>query len=246
MVGDSAITRRGEGPVRISDDGIKVQYSARANIGFAIWGRCNLPDQRLDYWLRDFIEASVREGNSVEDVGVRLADGLNEQIARMAEPRRLGIHIAGFRDGIPVLFHVHSGHLEEQPHELRLYRDYPDDKQIPPDEFEKLLARGVVFHLRNGYYVTFSALFDSMLHYIEGLRELLGVELPQPSIRGRLDFYKLLVRFVADTLKITARTQSVNDRLCCVAFDGGGLRIDERLPSGEQEGEDGGNFDVEF
>lgn len=39
-----------------------------------------------------------------------------------------GIHVAGFRNGLPVLFHVHCGHDNEPAHELRLHKDYPDDQ----------------------------------------------------------------------------------------------------------------------
>src|SRR5260370_35711678 len=232
MVGDSAITRRKGGKVvDVSSDGSKIQYSDAANIGFAIWGRSNLPDQRLDIWLRDFVNCKVRSGDSVENVGQLLAKSLNEQIEAMKEPwdkQLRGIHLAGYRDDRPVLFHVHCGHPNEAPHELRPYHDYPDDHNWSTGEFEELLSRGMI-HLRNGFVQHFAALFDSMLTYMAKLDQILVVKLPQPGLRGRVDFYKLLVRFVADTLMITGQTRSVNDKLSAVAFDRTGLRIDERL-----------------
>ncbi|PZR75812.1 MAG: hypothetical protein DLM73_04230 [Chthoniobacterales bacterium] len=240
MVGDSAITRRkGAKLVDVVSDGSKIHYSEVGNIGFAIWGRCNLPNHRLDTWLRGFADSKVQRGDSVEKVGQLLARTLNEQIAAMKEPwenQVRGIHVAGFRDGLPVLFHVHCGHPEEPPHELRLYHDYPDDQRWSIQQFESLLARGVI-HLRNGFYRHFAALFDSMQIYMASLDRLLGVKLPQPSLRGRFDFYKLLVRFVANTLTVTGQTQSVNDRLSAIAFDGNGLQIDERLACMPEKGE---------
>src|SRR5438093_5376229 len=165
MVGDSAITRRKGGKlIDVLSDGSKIQYSEEANIGFAIWGRCNLADQRVDAWLRDFIKSEVRCGDSVESVGERLAKSLNKKIEAMKEPWKeqvRGIHLTGFRDDKPVLFHVHCGHPTEIPHELRLYHDYPDDQKWPMEEFESLLSRGVT-HLRNGFIKHFAALFDSM------------------------------------------------------------------------------------
>jgi hypothetical protein len=232
MVGDSAITRRKGGKlIDVLSDGSKIQYSEVANIGFALWGRCNLADQRVDAWLSDFIKSEVRTGDSVESVGERLAKILNEKIAAMKEPwdkQVRGIHLAGYRDDRPVLFHVHCGHPNEPSHELRLYHDYPDDRNWSTEEFEALLSRGVI-HLRNGFIQHFAALFDSMLAYMEKLDRILRVKFPQPSLRGRFDFYKLLVRFVADTLTATGQTQSVNDKLSAIAFDQKGLQFDERL-----------------
>jgi hypothetical protein len=232
MVGDSAITRRKNGNVvETSSDCSKIHYSKAANMGFAIWGRSNLPNQRLDSWLHEFVNSKVHSGDSVENVGQLLAKSLNKQIEAMKEPwnRQVrGIHLAGYRGDKPVLFHVHCGHANESPHELRLYHDYPDNQNWSMEEFEKLLSLGVI-HLRNGFIQHFAALFDSMLMYMERLDHVLGVKLPQPSLRGRLDFYKLLVQFVADTLTVTGQTQAVNDKLSAIAFDRNGLQIDERL-----------------
>src|SRR5437016_2218529 len=101
MVGDSAITRRKNGkPIEVTSDCRKIHYSKAANIGFAIWGRSNLPDQRLDDWLHEFANSSVKPGDSLEAVGELLAKRLNEQIEAMKEPwdnQVRGIHLAGYR-----------------------------------------------------------------------------------------------------------------------------------------------------
>ncbi|PYL74021.1 MAG: hypothetical protein DMF26_12590 [Verrucomicrobia bacterium] len=186
------------------------------------------------------MNSKVHPGDSLEDVGQLLAKSLNEQIEAMKEPwdkQVRGIHLAGYRDDKPVLFHVHCGHPNEPPHELRLYHDYPDDQNWSIEEFEKLLSLGVI-HLRNGFIQHFAALFDSMRTYMARLDHVLGVKLPQPSLQGRFDFYKLLVRFVADTLTVTGQTQSVNEKLSAIAFDRRGLQIDGRLDVVPKEAKD--------
>ena len=57
-----------------------------------------------------------------------------------------------------------------------------------------------------------------------------NVQFPYPTTEGRLEFYKLLVRFVADTLVASKQHPGVNDTLGAIAFDETGMKIDQRLP----------------
>lgn len=232
MVGDSAVTKRQNGLTTVSADAVKIHYSARANVGFAIWGRAAMRATRFDYWLRNFIETEIAEGDSVEAIGTKLAEQINADLAKMNKPWTSlvrGVHVAGYRDGNPVLFHVHCGHANEPSHELRLYRDYPDDQKISPEQFSAALNSGYV-HLRNGYHPHFGALFNSLLGYTAELRRAANVLFPYPSTEGRLEFYKLLVKFVAETLVASKQHPGVNDILGAIAFDETGMKIDKRLP----------------
>ena len=231
MVGDSAVTKRRNGTKTVSADAVKIQYSARANVGFAIWGKAAMRKTRFDYWLRGFIETEISDGDSIEEIGSKLADQVNADLAPMGKPWRSlvrGIHIAGYRNGQPVLFHVHCGHPNEPCHELRLYRDYPNDKGLTAEQFAAALDQGYI-HLRNGYHPHFGALFNSLLGYTDQLRRVANVQFPYPSVEGRLEFYKLLVRFVAQTLVASRKHPGVNDALGAIAFDESGMKIDERL-----------------
>src|SRR4029434_11147718 len=79
MVGDSAVTHRENGKLQYLSDAAKVQYSDKANVGFAMWGRVSLPNGvRLDVWLRDFIDNQIERGDAVEAIGEKLAQQLNQ------------------------------------------------------------------------------------------------------------------------------------------------------------------------
>jgi hypothetical protein len=232
MVGDSAVTRlTGKGKV-VTDDAYKVQYAEAANVGFALWGNAGVDHRRIDYWLDDFIRDEVNGGDSVEHIGQKLATSLNEILTKSGRPWKnlvRGIHIAGYRDGLPVLFHLHCGHENEPPHELRLYQDYPDDQKWTEAYFRSLLNDAFI-HLRNGYHKLFGPLFDRALEYAAQLRGVYNIQLPYPSVEARFEFYKVLVTFVAGTLIASNLDPSVNDKLSSIAFGSHGLIIDQRLP----------------
>ena len=129
---------------------------------------------------------------------------------------------------MPVLFHVHCGHDDEPAHELRLYKDYPDDQNWSESFFRRTLSFGFI-HLRNGYHPLFAPLFQRALQYAGDLRANFNIQIPHPSLDGRLEFYKLLVRYVAGTLKASKLSPGVNDALSAIAFTEGGLQINELL-----------------
>lgn len=227
MVGDSAVTC-GSG---VKADACKVQYAQSANLGFAMWGNAGVDHRRIDYWLADFIREHVKAGDSVEEVGQRLVKSLNAVLGSSGRKWKdlvRGIHIAGYRDGLPVLFHAHCGHDNEPAHELRLYHDYPDDQKWSESHFRSLLGYGFI-HLRNGYHPLFGPLFQQSLSYAAQLRAAYNIQLPHPSLEGRFEFYKLLVRFVAGTLIASKLHPEVNDRLSAIAFDEDGMVLDEQL-----------------
>jgi hypothetical protein len=229
MVGDSAITDQQNDT--ISEGAVKIQHSSIVNVGFALWGNAIVGGGLIDEWLADFISNQIGPTDSVEDIGHLLATTLNSVLSRSGRSWKSlvrGIHLTGYRDGLPVLFHVHCGHNNEPPHELRLYKDFPDDHSYSQDIYRSMLTSHFM-HLRNGYHALFGPLFDNALNYSANLKALLHKQLPHPSLEGRLDFYKLLVKFVAGSLKAARLPQEVNETLSAIAFSETGLIIDERV-----------------
>jgi hypothetical protein len=230
MVGDSAVTSA----TGVEDGAVKIQYAEAANIGFALWGDAQVDGTYMDHWLAEFIKNQVLVRESVENVGQKLAAGLNSLLGRSgrswSEMAR-GIHLAGYRNGLPVLFHVHCGHANEAAHELRLYHDYPDDQKLSEAQFQNFLNQPDVFvHLRNGYHRHFGPLFANILTYSAQMKVLLNIDFPRHCLEGRLDFYKTLVRFVAGVLAASGEDPGVNDRLSSIAFDSRGIVKNEILP----------------
>lgn len=231
MVGDSAVTRSRNGIQEVISGAVKVQYSSEANIGFAVWGNADVGNSRMDYWISNFIQQEIKSSDNVEVVGQKLVDQLNPILSASGKPWKdlvRGIHIGGYRQGFPCLFHVHCGHNNEPAHELRFYKDFPEDQNWSEYYFNYLLNFAFV-HLRNGYHPLLGPLFDHVLEYSKQLRANFNISFPQRTIRGRFQFYKLLVRFVAGTLTASEIHQWVNDVLSSIAFNEDGLVIDERM-----------------
>ncbi len=231
MVGDSAATIRGNDS---TVEGIaKVQYSTKATVGIAMWGHGQVGGKRLDSWIAEFIESKINPQDDLEMIGQHLAQQLNEELSQTKRPwceLVCGFHLAGFKNGLPRLWHIHCGHQNEPPHELKLYHDFPEDQGWTDEHFRNLLEGGGICHLRNGYHVYFAALFDSVMQYSKTLRQHLGTNFPQDSLKGHLHFYKLLVQFVAGTLVAAGRHPAVNNVLSAIAFEQNGLVFDERIP----------------
>ena len=236
MVGDSAVTHsRDARIVRVEPGAQKVQYSSAANIGITMWGWGQAGNQRLDLWVSEFMKSEAQSGVSIETLGTLLAQQLNrlrqENNVPMDETTRSGFHLAGYENGCPRLWHVHTGHYHEPVHEFRLYRDFPEGQGLSPDQALIQIEQGVLnFHLRNGYHQIFGLLFENVLSYSRNLRNLLRVEFPADTVEGRVQFNKLLVRSVADTLEASGLHPIVNNILSTIAFNQDRLLVDERIP----------------
>jgi hypothetical protein len=217
MVGDTAVTID-RTDVRLGAE--KIHYASRPNIGFALWGNACLMGRRVDELLRAFVE-SLPETASPRSAGRDLADLLAQegtQDGRSWEVLRGGVHLCGYQDDIPVLFHVHTGAdppAPQGPHQL--YEDVPD--------------AGAGAQLRNGYYRMFVPLFDGMQQYVTGLNQL-GFTWPLTSLDDRVSYYEILVQTVARTLLAAGRVPSVGQETAAIAFTRNGLQVDKRQSPG--------------
>jgi len=106
----------------------------------------------IDQFLIDF-SRTVDSKDSLEDVGNRLADLVNQRISNI-EPG--GFHLCGYcqENGIkfPALYHIHS-----RP--LTLHRDFPFELKLTVESWlEKLqnFRDDESYHIRNGEYDTYS------------------------------------------------------------------------------------------
>lgn len=239
MVGDSAITCCDDNGIPCGAIGgaAKVHYSQVANVGFSLWGNADVNGQQLDEWVEDFIRAQIRSDIGLENLGELLAEHLHQDLRRDGRPwdeLKCGVHVAGYYRGLPRLWHVHRGHAGEQPHEPRLYRDYPEGRGWSDDYFRMvMLGEGGTMscHLRGGYVPHYSLLLDHAVNYANSLRESTGVAFPQDSLRGHLEFQRVLIRFVAGVLVAAEEHPGVNDTLSAVAFTEDGVQHDELLPT---------------
>ena len=158
VVGDTAVTVNGTDIVLGAE---KVHYSDEANMGFAIWGNACLAGRRVDELISTFV-AGLTRSSSPRSVGRELAAELTregEKDGRGWKALRGGVHVCGYEDKLPVLFHVHTGLENPAPQgPFQLYEDFPDASEL--------------CHLRNGYYEMFGHLFSGIEQYATGLSKL--------------------------------------------------------------------------
>lgn len=247
MVGDSAVTVRGA-PTRVYTGAAKVQYSHAANVGFAMWGRACVCGEPQDRWLAKFI-TTISPTESLPSIADRLAANLNQELSNEHRPwsdLRRGIHVAGYVDGLPHLYHVHTGDPAIEEHELRVFRDFPFIHGGGLEGYRTRLETIGGYHLRNGFYEAFGTLFDAVYGYTTVLRQL-GFRWPNGSLEHRVSLYRLLVQFLGDTLVADGRLPSVGGEIQALAFTEHGLAIDQLLPPALQPFPCGGHAEfVEF
>lgn len=238
MIGDSAISySSGDAIVGASDGAAKVHYSEKANLGFTFWGNATVQGQQIDSWLRGFIDSSIEDNEEIEAVGQKLTETIRGELEKENRPwseLNFGIHLAGYLNNLPRLWHIHCGHVDGPLHEPRLYHDYPEDQNWTDEYYRALFfppggGGTASAHLRNGYTSHYGLLFSSMNNYVNSLRHELGIELPTDSLEGHLSYHKLLVRFVAGALIASGEHPGVNDNLSSISFNENGIVTDERF-----------------
>lgn len=154
---------------------IKVIKSAIAVWGFGAIGTESYHGAQIpiDQFLLDFV-TSVKPRESLEDVGNRLVDLVNQRID--VGNVRGGFHIAGYTKEkgkrFPALYHMHTGHKPDGPHgPLKLYKDYPFGAGRSVEKWLNEL-NSTTFWLRNGAFQTY-AIFSE---YLEDLMSRLKKE----------------------------------------------------------------------
>jgi hypothetical protein len=226
VAGDTAVTTIRNGVIKVVPGARKVHYAADAKIGFAIWGNACLGGRRLDELLSEFADG-LSGTETPRSAGQRLAATLTsegQKDGRTWGQLRGGVHVSGYQDGTPVLFHVHTG-------------DEPPNPQGPFQLYEDVRDASNGAQLRNGYYKMFAALFDGMQAYAAGLRQL-NFTWPEGSVEDRVSYYTILVETVAKSLEAAGRVPSVGGSVSAFAFNRNGMLVDKRLPPYQQ----GDNF----
>ncbi|MBI2290092.1 MAG: hypothetical protein HYU73_07115 [Betaproteobacteria bacterium] len=218
-VGDSAVTIGN----RVVYGAQKLHYSSLANLGFAVWGNACLRGHRVDDLLSSYV-ASLGSSATPRAAGRELAALLAHEGAldgRDWERLRGGVHICGYENDLPVLFHIHTG--DDPPATqgpFQLHEDYPDG------------SAGC--QLRNGYYKIFAGLFDGMEHYAQRLGGL-GYKWPYERIEDRVSYYSIMVDTVARTLEAARRVPSVGGSVSAFAFNRDGIQVDKRASRGTED-----------
>lgn len=220
VVGDRAVTRQSNSGVEIIE-ARKVWYSPKANVALAFWGNANLPNgESLEDWACRFV-ANIKNTDTVSTISDRLVSTLNPELELLGRPwshLRRGIHVSGFENGLPVIFHVHTGDPRAFHHALEVHRDYPDIYAGGIECYRQHLEIGGFVQLRNGYYELFATLARMVFESQKDLSSLLGVPVPASTLLGQAAFDEALVRLAGGLLKSAQLTQSVSTEPDVIVF----------------------------
>lgn len=168
----------------------------------------------------------------MESVASRLAESLSVDLTAAGvdswNDLRRGVHVAGYVDGLPHLYHVHTGGDLTAQHEPRLFRDFPYEAGVSLADYRARLQTIGGYHVRNGYHEVFGLLFDATYRFTEQLPGL-GFTWPNGNLENRVSLYRILIQLVSDILQADGRLPHVGGTLSAVAFSERGLHIDQRI-----------------
>ena len=232
MAADSAITEQFP-PSWVLSSGNSVPPTVRTgsqkiipiksiNAAISVWGfgRVGTPNDKdaqvpIDRFLLDFA-APVGNGESLEEIGNRLANTVNDRI-RIGEVRG-GFHLAGYtwegEKRFPALYHIHTGHRPEGPHEqLKLYRDFPFGSGRSVDQWLNELE-STTFWIRNGLYDTYSYFQSYLNDLMNRLQKETNFICPDHSrfptpLEARGRFLRLQIQTICEFYRLSNRLETI-------------------------------------
>jgi len=200
----------------------KVFYSESANVSFAIWGDSTWPLRLGDYsgWFLEKVVRAIPEGASLAEIGQVVCDRVNpilvEDFGGNFKKHRRGVHVAGYVDGLPHIYHCHMGHDGEAERELSCYHDYPGESDL--DRYRQRLTEGPPAQLRNGRPDLYGGINQSIDALIKAARER-GIRIPAPTIDAQLAFDSAIVRFASGLMEAAGYAPTVSLEVDVLAFN---------------------------
>lgn len=201
MVADSAVTLTqalpsGKERSRVLNGAQKLQIIPYLKAGVSVWGLGEIHAKSgsvaTDIWLGDFIER-YSGASSISEFANCLVQELQIIIGDVQTP--IGFHLAGFEDidqrKLPTFHHVRNVD--------GTYRHYDFHQFIPGQDFppRELADDEEPYLTRNGDYGPY-ALMSEAIEYILPRIQAIGLEIPAPSLRGRIAYHSAWVRFVSE------------------------------------------------
>ncbi|GBE17410.1 hypothetical protein BMS3Abin15_01255 [bacterium BMS3Abin15] len=234
MVGDSAITESYPSDWKLHS-GSSINPTVRTgaqkiipiwkiNAGLSVWGfgtvgiEANLnATVPIDKYLEDFAH-SINQNETLEDVGNKLADEVNKRIE--VGKVRGGFHLVGYKREnnkmFPCLYHVHTGHEPNGPHEkLELHKDFPYNiPNYPFDTALEAINNGSKFYLRNGNYETFAYFQRYLTNLMDRLEKERNFICPDESkfktpLEARALFLKLQVQTICEFYRLSDKLETI-------------------------------------
>ncbi|MCK5117420.1 MAG: hypothetical protein KAR44_12540 [Candidatus Aegiribacteria sp.] len=223
MVGDTALVDEiGSAKKRLTT---KVQYFPKAMIGITCWGLGGINEAYLDEYLAEFIANNDHEDIDIESLANLLSDAVNHWFDdnNVKPNKRIGgLHIGGYCEGDPKLWHIHRSDSDPDPQTFKLFKDWPESKGISQKELNSQIRYGQVY-IFNGKHKHCNIALEG-LKLSQTLSDMiLNLSYPEDSVLGRVSFLKHLLRTVATMCYSTLQATEVSDSMVFLAFDRKGL-----------------------
>lgn len=238
VVGDRAVSRSGGGQVTkvLEEPATKIFFAEAANISLAFWGRTQLASGSLSEFAESFLSKELTRRRELRKVARLLAHQLYQQLEPLHtgsttwSDLRRGVHVGGFVDGIPHVWHVHTG-TQEHGKRPEAHQDFPRIHGGGSRKYGAFLESGGYARLFNG----FSELYDVVSSIGEDLRNRLESEfevtIPAPNLRGQLAYERGFARLCADMLLAADCTPQISTEFDVIAFDANGRLSEADLRS---------------
>lgn len=201
MVADSAVTNStplssGKVVVQVLNGVHKLQIIPHLQAGISVWGRGSIPTSQgeisTDIWLMDFIERSTNT-SSIDEFANMLAK--ESQNALAGKQDCLGFHLAGYvqdkSETLPTFYHIRN---VDGTYKHYTFHDFISGQDYAP----KALRNNEVYLTRNGDYGVYAALATATQQLLPHIQSSVGMNIPHPSLQGRLAYHRAWVTFVSD------------------------------------------------
>lgn len=222
---NSSITEpSGRKKKRILTGGIKILQIPKIKAGISYWGEGNIGSDTTDVWLSDFIFTNESKYGNIHDFATLLQTELRKKVPKLTDPKgsyeyrygRRGFHLAGFVEykgkNVPTFYHIHNGESETisgiDPTKINANHD------LPPQLVQKLFSQNVYPHVRNGEFMLYGAMFDSLQKAFGQFKTYLkanhGISLvfPEPSkfsnsLEAHSEFVRFWIRLTRDVFALS-------------------------------------------
>lgn len=228
VVGDRAETNEALGPEKVfaTPEARKVFFAKRLRVSLAFWGNAQWPGGDYDEWILNGLMPELERTASLRDIAQHVCDRVNDGMLELGgnfEKLRRGVHVAGFIDGLPHLYHCHMGEHPPKPQSaMQVHKDYPDIHGGGLEAYRARIKNGLPGQLRNGRHDLFNFIGESLEGLRESFEQLYKTPLPEPSLQGQLYFDIALVRFAAGLMRAAGKVPTVSDAVDWYAFDSAG------------------------
>jgi hypothetical protein len=219
MLADTALTVKHGPTIRISLGVKKLQQLPGLSAGISMWGQGTIGSQRVDEWIRDFV-AAKRPLSSIDHLSNELWEEL--KIACGDTSDLIGFHIAGFErtgDKLKPVCHLvtNAGEGPGKNHLLKIpFKRDVHDKYGP---YTDDLSFGIV---RNGDFQKYATLIKAVEDHALPVVRKMGINLPHPSIIGRLQWQSAWIRFVSALTESATGYKTIGDEVLALAFEPNG------------------------